>query len=504
MTGRYPSRSALSRQRQSDAALQKVTIPMTKLQDRTRVQDGNDCSANNLAAVLSQNSYATGMTGKWHLYNAGPNETYDHTAIQEAVRSCGFGTAEAVSHENLDDDWTNNGEFSHNMEFVTAKAIDFINASVDNNQEFFLYFNLTAPHESGDVCAALAELACLATREGTLTKEPVVPGMTKGVGCDAHRQTVVDRANGACSNAVLGATWVDDAVGALVKHLRAVGQLNNTFFPFQQDHGEEGKGSVYEPGSRIAQFIHCPDLISTGMSFDGLVSAIDIVPTILDYAGVDSSSPGWCNLDGVSWKAAVEQQDGTWNERCVVVEAETDRGVTCGCDKCLSLDDSVTTATATKGTQNNLVTTSSLFDLCDGGGKHIASPETSPETIAASNDVTLASLQAVLDCHLDMTLPAIAPQCGLCDGLALSGATSAPQQSPATAAPATPTTVSGCSCAQDADISEAIYQEEITTANLIVTTQACQIMCTMLVATERIRMQCAFSPSQPRSLLRRS
>jgi arylsulfatase A-like enzyme len=473
MTGRYPSRSALSRQRQSDVAvLQTVTIPMTKLQDSARVQDGNDCSANNLAAILSQNSYATGMMGKWHLYNAGRNETYDYTAIQAAVRSCGFGTAEAVYHENLNDDWTNNGEFSHNMEYVTAKAIDFINSSVDNNQEFFLYFNPTAPHNSGDVYEALTELSCLAAPEGTLAEEPVVPGMTEGVGCDAYRQTVVDRANGVYSNAVLGAIWVDDAVGALVKHLKAIGQLDNTFFLFQQDHGQEGKGSIYEPGSRIAQFIHYPDLISTaGTTFDGLVSTIDIAPTILDYAGIDSSSPGWYNLDGMSWKAAVEQQDGTWNERCIVVEGETDRGVTCGCDKYLSLSDLVTTATATMGTRNNLVATSSLFDLCDSGGKYITSPEISRETIAVSNGATLASLLAVLDCHLGMTLPANnAPQYGLCDSLMFSGATSAPQQSPATAAPVTPTTISGCSCTQDADISEAIYQEEITTANLIITT----------------------------------
>ena len=104
---------------------------------------------------------------------------------------------------------------SHNMEHTTAKAIEFMDDSVQRGQEFFLYFNPTAPHGSGSVLEALTTFSCLDTPEGRLDSEPVVPGMTQNVGCEAYRQTVIDRASDT-SNSALGSVWVDDAVGALM------------------------------------------------------------------------------------------------------------------------------------------------------------------------------------------------------------------------------------------------------------------------------------------------
>ena len=471
MTGRYPSRSSLSRQRQDGVAIQDVTIPTTKLDDRTNsVIDGNDCSENNLAAVLQANQYETGMVGKWHLYNG--RDEYDYANVQTEVKQCGFSSAEGVYYENLSDDWTNNGEFTHNMEYITEHAISFINNAVSNDRDFFLYFNPTAPHSSGNVYDALTSASCLDTPEGRLDSEPVVVGMSNGSDCATYRQTIIDRAGGDTSNSILGAIWVDDAVGALVQHLETIGELDNTFFLFQMDHGQEGKQSIYETGSRLAQFIHFPDEIAAGKQFGGLVSTIDIAPTILDYAGVTSSY----GMDGKSWKTAVAEDDGTWNERCVVVEADTDRGVTCGCDKYLLLDTAAgDTQTITTGSRNGLVVTSGLINLCDEFGNYVTSPDETPETVMVDDEDAKTRLEEVLSCHLSMTAPSnsVTPQYGLCDDLILSGRTSAPQASPLTQAPSvpTPTILSGCTCDADADTSEHFYSEEIdASGNLVITT----------------------------------
>jgi arylsulfatase A-like enzyme len=41
-----------------------------------------------------------------------------------------------------------------------------------------------------------------------------------------------------------------------------VGELDKTSILFQMDHGVEGKGSLFETGARIAQFIHYPVAIN--------------------------------------------------------------------------------------------------------------------------------------------------------------------------------------------------------------------------------------------------
>ena len=457
MTGRYPSRSANSRQRNAGQALSQVTIPTTKLQDITTIDDGLDCSVSNMAALFQSNGYRTGMFGKWHLYGGGRNTAYDYSNIQDEIRSCGFDTAEAIYWQNLDDTWTNSGSFSHNMEHMVEKALQLITNTAED--PFFLYFNPTAPHASGNVYEALTQYSCRDAPEGTLMEEPVVPGMTEGVGCDAYRQSILDRAMArfgniaeeALSNAILGAIWVDDAVGALMQYLEARDILDSTIFVFQLDHGQEGKSSLYEPGARIAQFVHYPDQIVPGSIYEGLVSTIDLAPTLTDYAGITAdTSPGYYEMDGTSWKPMVEGKM-TANDRCLMVELDFDRTVVCPCHKYLLLGDTSSTSvggtgggaasggtgggggggsgTFTRGRRSGLINTSpAMFDLCDDAGHYVSSftGASSPEATdvsgngdSASTVFALDRLERILDCHLDMTSSLGMPEYRICDDVAM-------------------------------------------------------------------------------------
>jgi arylsulfatase A-like enzyme len=127
--------------------------------------------------------------------------------------------------------------------------------------------------------------------------------------------------------------WIDDAVGVLMAALEAKGQLDNTFFLFQLDHEQEGKSTLTEPGVRIAQFIHYPKEFSPGSTFAGLVSTIDIAPTVLDFAGI--SSDVVYPMDGASWKDAVgAASEVDWaQERCLAFEIGQERAIRCGCSK---------------------------------------------------------------------------------------------------------------------------------------------------------------------------
>ena len=409
VTGRYPSRSAYGRAISgADELIRDVTIPNTKLQDVTTVSDGNDCSENNLAALLQQNGYRTGVVGKWHLHQT--TDSYSYTGLQDQIRACGFEFAESIYAQNLNGNW-HDGTFSHNMEYMTAKGIEFI--TEDPSEPFFLYFNPTAPHSAGNVLEALTTFPCTATSAGELFSEPVVKGMTEGTNCEAYRQTVIDRANGATDNNAVGSIWLDDAIGALLMTLEDLNQLNNTFFLFQMDHGQEGKGTIWEPGIRMAQFIHFPDEFAESQFF-GMVSTIDIGPTILDYAGIDETALGYYEMDGKSWRPAVEDATiaSTWDDdRCLFFEIDQDRAMRCGCYKYMSLQSG--SDTRTRGDRNGLASgTEIIFNLCDANGKYV---QDSNQEVTDVETGLLDELRSFNECHLDRVRPSEEPyysECG--------------------------------------------------------------------------------------------
>ena len=437
LTGRLPSRSSYGRSTDKDRYegdesslfLRNVNIPRTKLEDAEGVEDARDCTSNNLAAVLQNHGYYTGVVGKWHLDadTGGVNGLYDnYPQVQKEVKRCGFDFAEAIYRENLGGGRNFNVDgdpVTHNMEHLTSEAIRFIQESIGSsqgenekgnnkqdkestntsnngsseNKPFFLYFNPTVPHHSGDVIDALMNGSCRDTVQGKLSKSPNIPyGMTSNIdaggdaGCRKYRKSVLERAAIAAasmetSSEVLdqklaGAVWVDDAIGSIFETLEALDILNNTLILFQLDHGLDAKGSLFEGGSRIVQFVHYPDRIKVtrdsgssestqyqrGWQFEGLVSTIDIAPTLMDLAGVPSTPTNSngsdepvqhrYNMDGKSWIAdvvarntvkdeevAFEQEkvygSNYFDERCLFVEEGLDRSVRCGCYKYIFISD---------------------------------------------------------------------------------------------------------------------------------------------------------------------
>lgn len=96
---------------------------------------------------------------------------------------------------------------------------------------------------------------------------------------------------------------VDDGVGRLVRRLRKLGELDETYIFFLSDNGFElgehriakGKFRAYEESSRIPLLLRGPG-IPRGRVSRELVTNVDVVPTIVDITGAD---PGRL-LDGRS------------------------------------------------------------------------------------------------------------------------------------------------------------------------------------------------------------
>lgn len=104
----------------------------------------------------------------------------------------------------------------------------------------------------------------------------------------------------------------DDCLGAVIKALDESGERENTLVLFLSDHGMPlpfGKTTIYHHGTRTPLIVCQPGITESG-SVDRrhMVSAVDLLPTILDAAGI-AHPPGF---DGRSFHPLLrgKEQDG--------------------------------------------------------------------------------------------------------------------------------------------------------------------------------------------------
>ncbi|MBL7735570.1 MAG: sulfatase-like hydrolase/transferase [Chitinophagaceae bacterium] len=86
---------------------------------------------------------------------------------------------------------------------------------------------------------------------------------------------------------------LDAQVGALIRQLRLTGKLENTIVIFLSDngyflgnHGLGNKITMHEESVRVPFFIYGDRLKNKGTRFEQVVSSLDVLPTVLDLAGI--------------------------------------------------------------------------------------------------------------------------------------------------------------------------------------------------------------------------
>ena len=96
-----------------------------------------------------------------------------------------------------------------------------------------------------------------------------------------------------------GMAQMDDSIGALLKHLKDIGEEDNTIVIFTTDNGAEvftwpdggmtpfraTKGTVFEGGFRVPCIIRWPGHVQPGKIENGIFSGLDWLPTLADAAG---------------------------------------------------------------------------------------------------------------------------------------------------------------------------------------------------------------------------
>ncbi len=118
-------------------------------------------------------------------------------------------------------------------------------------------------------------------------------------------------------------SMIDAAGGLILKRLEELGLADNTVVIWTADHGDAlaSHGGKFDKGSyiteevmRVPLAVRWPGIIPPEQSSDNLVCNIDLMPTILDMAGVNLPAP----VDGRSWLPLATQADPDWRDSLMV------------------------------------------------------------------------------------------------------------------------------------------------------------------------------------------
>jgi arylsulfatase A-like enzyme len=423
LTGRFAERSKFAQTETTacDASntVVDVQVPKTKLDEE---------QADNIATTLKSVGYATGVAGKWHVSDEGAGNPYTQNGAYAAATAkavaTGMDSATGFYISNLDGSCSDGvckdtPGFSHNMEWVTAAGLAFMESAVSASKPFFLYFNPTVPH-SPSVTEALFEISIRKTPSGDLDADPV-SGMPPRTGTDGS--SVKERAEASVSGAdntgnkkeaAYAAVWIDDAMGAIYTKLKALNVLNDTLILFVMDHGASGKSTLFETGGRIAMFARYPNhegnFFAAGTSYDFLVSNMDIAPTLVQLAKISSAggSVGPSNskrIDGTSLLATDR------SERALFLALGKDRAVVTTEGKMIVKNVEGYGTSTEKGCKESTNSNSGRFYPADADSVQVydlsADPTEQTNLAGSSAGSVAAALQAklksLLDCHVANT-----------------------------------------------------------------------------------------------------
>ena len=199
-------------------------------------------------SILKRAGYRTGLIGKTHVL---PEEAV------EGFVDFRFQTSSNFAKKNVSD--------------YASKAGEFFAAS---DEPFFMTVNYPDAHWP------------LQGRVGGLPERQVDPNQVQVmpyVGSGNPRLREVVRNYYDCM------LRLDACVGQLLNELSRAGKDDNTLVIFVGDHGAQmarGKVTVYEGGMRVPWIARWPGIIQPGQRSEALVSTIDLLPTLMDAAGV--------------------------------------------------------------------------------------------------------------------------------------------------------------------------------------------------------------------------
>ena len=187
----------------------------------------------------------------------------------------------------------------HPTNWVVTQSIDFLNRR-DTTKPFFLWMSFVRPHSPLDPPQAYWDM--YSGRDippppvgDWAVQKPSGPGSINPIATAGILDERALRRTRAAYYALV--THIDHQIGRFLQSLGEYGLLDNTFIVFASDHGDLlgdhnlfRKSLPYEGSTRVPLIVYAPPALRAGLAagtvVDAPVELRDIMPTILDAAGV--------------------------------------------------------------------------------------------------------------------------------------------------------------------------------------------------------------------------
>ena len=205
-----------------------------------------------LPAYFQEAGYYTGFIGKTHV---NPERVVEDFVDHRAIRNSNFG--KTISIETYADE----------AEKVMTQA-------GEEGRPFLLIMNYADAHRK----------FVGRSKDGFPTQtvtQPIAPFVWIGSDSPHLREEIRDYFN--CMNRL------DEGIGMVLDRLEKTGNRKDTLIVYISDHGADfprAKGSCYESGIRIPMIINFPKEFSRGKVERGMVSTVDLLPSMLRSAGI--------------------------------------------------------------------------------------------------------------------------------------------------------------------------------------------------------------------------
>jgi len=276
-----------------------------------------------LAGEFTRQGYQTEAIGKLHVYPERNRIGFDHVRLHDGYLHA--ARRNARDHAWIDDylpwlrrelgpgaDYFDHGvncngvvarpwdkpEHTHPTTWVVSEALSFLKQR-DPTQPFLLYLGFHRPHPPYDPPAWAFEQYL----DADLPEPPVGDwvGMLEPWRNDHNSESAVavypERVRRRAQAGYYGhMTHIDHQLNRLFETMQEYGELENTWICFVSDHGElmgdhhlYRKSLPYEGSARVPLILAPPpgSDLPGGMRSDALVELRDIMPTLLDCAGLE-------------------------------------------------------------------------------------------------------------------------------------------------------------------------------------------------------------------------
>jgi N-acetylglucosamine-6-sulfatase len=293
----------------------RATILSGRYSRHTHVRTNDDGArfddTQTIATWLHGAGYFTGLIGKYlnrYPFGRGPYipPGWDRWVVKRNTAAittyANFGFVDQVGAMQ-----TSDAPATYATDLFADRAVDFLRTA-PSDRPFFLYFATSAPHppwtpplrHAGAFADVPIEMSPSVV-ERNVSDKPMWVQKLRQVDATARAGFVEDRRLE--SETLLG---VDDAIERIVDQLQASGELEHTVILFLTDNGFSfgqhrirGKRCQYEECIRTPFAVRVPGAQAHDVT--GLISNVDVAPTIADLAGVHPGQP----VDGTSFAPAL-------------------------------------------------------------------------------------------------------------------------------------------------------------------------------------------------------